>query len=887
MRKLVDRLAEMTRRNSFRFGLIGVLALVVTLVAAHPALAANANLGPLDKILSWFAAIAMALVEVIGLLVIAVLDVVIPVMQYQGFTTSPVVVAGWAITRDVVNMFFVVVLIVIAMGTIFGHSRFQWKQQVPKLMIFALVINFSKTLCGLMIDFAQVVMITFANALKDIAGGNFIQLLGLGDMFSLSENAAAIKASASGTGPGGSAFDWFAASVAAVLMMVWVLAVVVMLLFILIYRVVMLWILIVLAPLAWFMGGQSVFKSDAYGEWWKNFVCYTAIGPVITFFLWLTLAVAGSGFIAANDPGLSSVAPAGDLNSNASGFVNKIFEWQRLTSFVVGMAMLMVGFDAASKICSGVKGPGFQAMLSAGKGVPGKIGSYVGGAARKYGGKGLAAGYAGGKGLAVGTGALAAGLATTVGAQGVGWKDRMQAIAPTRAGQAARADLLRKGSKRMPGALSGVSRSMAMGADERQAELAETMKKKAEEKYKGASSETKVDTLIRLANGDKHQFENAENMGLLAEALKNQKMREKLDAAGVLGTLTREQLPELKRQLKGTKDYEAIDEFEAGRPDLTGNFVGINTEDDLKKLDPSALARLKGNAAFRAQLSTFKTSVRNAAGSDNLSGLEFLDQRHGNAKQVRAWENGMTGVYEGMGNLTLAMVPDEEIAAHASESLVRRHATVTGRPDSAAKAVASHRSVGTRERMNSNAALRQEVNTRAFGATYTGGAITGVDRAKTKKAVKNDVFAAKNVATADLTGDMSSAIADAYNDKHVLENLVDQYMVSDADGKREMDASVLSNVFESFGREEAEARRSGDTAREAMFASQRAALATELEAVRGGNANMVAEIMGHLTDLAAEQTRLSGLPRPTAEDRRALDRVTDDITRLRSRRRLH
>jgi len=268
-------------------------------------------------------------------------------------------------------------------------------------------------------------------------------------------------------------------------------------------------------------------------------------------------------------------------------------------------------------------------------------------------------------------------------------------------------------------------------------------------------------------------------------------------------------------------------------------------------------------------------------------GVPVTAQRHGNAKQVRAWENGMTGVYEGMGNLTLAMVPDEEIAAHASESLVRRHATVTGRPDSAAKAVASHRSVGTRERMNSNAALRQEVNTRAFGATYTGGAITGVDRAKTKKAVKNDVFAAKNVATADLTGDMSSAIADAYNDKHVLENLVDQYMVSDADGKREMDASVLSNVFESFGREEAEARRSGDTAREAMFASQRAALATDLEAVRGGNANMVAEIMGHLTDLAAEQTRLSGLPRPTAEDRRALDRVTDDITRLRSRRRLH
>jgi len=764
--------------------------------SAHPALAlTNQSLGWADTAFSYLAAIALAVAEVIGKLVIAVLDITIPVMQYQGFTTSPVVVAGWAIVRDVVNMFFVVVLIVIAMGTIFGHSRFQWKQQVPKLMIFALVINFSKTLCGLMIDFAQVIMITFANALKDIAGGNFIQLLGLGDIFSLSEKANTIAGAASGTGPGAGAFDWFAASIAAVLMMVWVLAVVVMLLFVLVYRVVMLWILIVLSPLAWFMGGQSVFKSDAYSEWWKNFICYTSIGPVITFFLWLTLAVAGSGFIAANDPGLSSVAPAGDLNSNASDFVTKIFEWQRLTSFVVGMAMLMVGFDAASKVCSGVKGPGFQKMLSMGKGVPGKIGSYVGGQTRKYGGKGLAAGYKGAKDTAAGAGAGL--VAATVGGAG------LAAFKPTRAGQAARAEGLRAGSKKMPGFMAGTARSMSMSADARQAELAETMKKKAGEAYKGASDETKIDNLVRLAKGGGQAFENAENMGLLAEALKNPKMREKLQAAGVLGTLVEKQLPGLKKQLKGTKDYDAIEEFEAGRPDLTGNFNGINTMEDVEKLDPTALAKLRSLAddpsselgqKFAARMKAVKsntkkkfsvgqtmpdgTVVTRGMGDQvvTVSAWDHFEGGMGSVKKQKAWKEGMSGVYEGMGKSALDLVPVEELARNASPELLNRRSdlasAITNSKDSSAIASMS-------KKPNAADVLRQ-----AFAQQTQGGK---------KLDLSMPTLIGLDQTLLEDNDDIAESIALSF-DAEKLSRIADVYESASEAERSEMEDSIISNV---------------------------------------------------------------------------------------------
>ena len=311
-------------------------------------------------IASTFAGIADMIARLLGILIIAVLDITIPIMQYQGFVSSPVVIAGWAIVRDVVNMFFVVVLIVIAMGTIFGSSKFTWRQQVPKLMLFAILINFSKTLCGLMIDFAQVIMLTFANALKDIAGGNFIQLLGLGKMMSLSPTSFEAN-------EGIGSWELFAASAAAVIMMVWVLAIVIMLLFILVYRVVMLWILIVMAPLAWFTAAVPFEQAKgSYAEWWKNFVCYCTVGPVITFFLWLTLAVAGAGNIAANDSGFSSASPA-EIDTNTAGGLSSIFEWENLTSFVIGMALLVAGMDAAAKVCAGAKG-GVGKMVAATKG---------------------------------------------------------------------------------------------------------------------------------------------------------------------------------------------------------------------------------------------------------------------------------------------------------------------------------------------------------------------------------------------------------------------------------------------------------------------------------------------------------------------------------------
>ena len=66
-------------------------------------------------------------------------------------------------------MFFVVVLLIIALATILNQEKYSYKTWLPKLILMAVLINFSKMICGLIIDVAQVVMMTFVNAFKDVS----------------------------------------------------------------------------------------------------------------------------------------------------------------------------------------------------------------------------------------------------------------------------------------------------------------------------------------------------------------------------------------------------------------------------------------------------------------------------------------------------------------------------------------------------------------------------------------------------------------------------------------------------------------------------------------------------------------------------------------------
>ncbi len=253
-------------------------------------------------------AIAEAIVWVLSHLVNFLLQtiafltaIIIGIAGYNNFVNETAIVDAWVIVRDIANMFFVVVFLVIAIGTILGAEQYHWKKALPRLILMAVLINFSRTICGVLIDFAQVIMLTFVNAFKETAAGNFIYGLGLNDVWS--PNMGTVE-------KGGLefyqlVFSYFLAAIVTIVAFV----VIVVLTVVLLFRVVMLWLLVVISPLAFFASAvpsKTLGGGGYFGEWWKQFINNVISGPILAFFLWLALTV-----MATSDTELHRVAAGG------------------------------------------------------------------------------------------------------------------------------------------------------------------------------------------------------------------------------------------------------------------------------------------------------------------------------------------------------------------------------------------------------------------------------------------------------------------------------------------------------------------------------------------------------------------------------------------------
>ncbi|MEK7516741.1 MAG: hypothetical protein AAB562_04045, partial [Patescibacteria group bacterium] len=216
-------------------------------------------------------------IQLIGNLFIVLTHILITVAQYNDFVNSAAVVNGWVIVRDLANMFFVLILLVIAFATIFGVEAYSYKKLLPKLLIIAVLINFSRVIAGLAIDFGQVVMLTFVNGFKEAAGGNFFNGLGISELKTI---VAGEDAYENWDAIGGLLLAAGVISVATIAILVMLAA--------LVYRMVMLWVYIVLSPIAFLMGtfpqGQKY-----YSQWWEQFTNLIIVGPVLAFFIWLSL----------------------------------------------------------------------------------------------------------------------------------------------------------------------------------------------------------------------------------------------------------------------------------------------------------------------------------------------------------------------------------------------------------------------------------------------------------------------------------------------------------------------------------------------------------------------------------------------------------------------
>lgn len=237
---------------------------------------------PISFIVGFLASAALLLFGWIASMIIAAL---LFIVKYNNFINEPMVVQTWVMVRDFCNLFFILVLLIIAFGTILRVKGYTANDLLKKVVIAAIMINFSKMICGIMIDLGQVVMLTFVNAFAD-GGGNLI-------------NAFQVKNPLSFNSGDDAQFGWDSWSISMSLVMgaLFLLITTVVLGVItgvLLVRIIALWTYTMLSPFAFILSTFPAGQKYA-NKWWDEFGNYIIVGPMLSFFLWLALSVGQIG----------------------------------------------------------------------------------------------------------------------------------------------------------------------------------------------------------------------------------------------------------------------------------------------------------------------------------------------------------------------------------------------------------------------------------------------------------------------------------------------------------------------------------------------------------------------------------------------------------------
>ncbi|PIR13097.1 hypothetical protein COV49_03285, partial [Candidatus Falkowbacteria bacterium CG11_big_fil_rev_8_21_14_0_20_39_10] len=210
--------------------------------------------------------------------------------------------------------------------------------------------------CGLIIDFSQVIMLTFTGSFAN-SHGWFIEMFRMQNLFSADQFQSAVNSKSSLTAWGtvvGIIVGVFAALITVI--------VIAIMLAILVMRIIMLWIYTILSPIA-FLAAAFPEGQKYASQWWGDFIKNVVVGPALAFFIWLALTTAdmssqalGAGVKAAQTDPLCVGASAFFCDVNFQRFIITI-------GFLTGG--LMVAQQAGGAIGS-IAGKGMSAIKKIG-----------------------------------------------------------------------------------------------------------------------------------------------------------------------------------------------------------------------------------------------------------------------------------------------------------------------------------------------------------------------------------------------------------------------------------------------------------------------------------------------------------------------------------------
>jgi len=288
-----------------------------------------------------------------------------------GYTRNPFVNEGWRLTRDITNMFFVIILAFIGLATALKLEQYRYQKLVPKLIGIALIINFSPVICGVIVDASNILMNFFLEQYTSgSSAGITIKISNkLAEQFrDVNENFDL----------GGDVIQKAGRIIQAFMIMIfniWTSFLFLLFSFLFAGRYIAIWTLVILSPFAFFSPIVPLPQVQGlWKTWWSQFFQWCFIGVTASFYLYL-----GDYLISEIGPMITSSPPSGGGLEDYLGAAI-----QNLVPYGFAIGFLSVGFLGALK--SSVVGAnyairGSEKIRGLAKGAAGWAGAKMGAAA--------------------------------------------------------------------------------------------------------------------------------------------------------------------------------------------------------------------------------------------------------------------------------------------------------------------------------------------------------------------------------------------------------------------------------------------------------------------------------------------------------------------------
>ncbi|MFA5386478.1 MAG: hypothetical protein WC297_02350 [Candidatus Paceibacterota bacterium] len=240
---------------------------------------------------------------------------------------------AWQKARDIANLGFVLAIIVVAFGTILRMENYGFKKTLTKLIVAALLVNFSLMICAAIGDISNIATKAILGDTKiDEIGNTILNLSGINNIGGQEGALVGIIKETGNVVATGIAAPIFSL-VCMVILLLTMIGIIIMLLI----RYVVVGILVVLSPLAWLC---SIFPAtiDLWKKWWTHFLRWIFFAPVMMLFISFALTAGYKG--------------------GAQGFTNVgsafASPWATIGNYFIFTGLLLGGLIIANMI--GIKG---------------------------------------------------------------------------------------------------------------------------------------------------------------------------------------------------------------------------------------------------------------------------------------------------------------------------------------------------------------------------------------------------------------------------------------------------------------------------------------------------------------------------------------------------